>query len=287
MQRIRKWVSEQRSLVMQRISDWVCDDDSDWVSDDDLKALRTTGLIVAGLLIVSFLAREILGLRHGEFLTALLILTVILFLIISGRIKPKSLSIFGISAQFLEDKLRETTRQLQKEQERLVFLGKLEQALKKSKGKKENLCLLYADVDGLRKTTGKLFREYRKKKKRQREFDIRKHIISELAEYLEDAFFDKAKEDDKFDLFALGEPDIIIMTRGIEREKVKEIAEAGKNSFKSKSGTHSDVTIALLCDKEIPDKTRTASELDKEAEERFNRAKEDYRGTVYAPNVES
>jgi len=258
----------------------------DWVSEDDLKALRTTGLIVAGLLIVSFLAREVLGLRHGEFLTALLILTVILFLIISGRIKPESLSIFGISAQFLEDRLIETTRQLQKEQERLVFLGKLEQALKKSTGKKENLWLIYADVDDLRKTTWERFREY-KKKKRQRELDIRNQFITKLAECLEDAFFDLAEKGDKFDLFKLGEPDIIIMARGIERETARRIAAAGKNSFKNE--THSDVTIALLCDKEILDKKPTAGELDKEADDRLNRAKNDYRyrGTVYSPNGDS
>ena len=88
---------------------------------------------------------------------------------------------------------------------------------------------MYADIDGLRETTW----AEKTNNMERRELDILNEIRTKLAVCLEDAFFERAKKGDKFDLFELGEPDIIIMTRGIKRETARKIAEAGKNSFEN------------------------------------------------------
>ncbi|MEN8132941.1 MAG: hypothetical protein ABFS45_22745 [Pseudomonadota bacterium] len=103
---------------------------------NDIISAKLVFVLVAGSLFLSWLAQEFLEIKHGEFLTALLILPAILFFVISRRISKFTFG--GASAEFVDERLRETALQLQQEQERLAYIGKLEQALNKD-GSSEKL----------------------------------------------------------------------------------------------------------------------------------------------------
>ncbi len=163
---------------------------------------------------------------------ALLLIPIFVYLTITGKLDE--ISIGGVSAKFFKDSVEAIKKHVKDnvtevgenvtevgeyEPERSKYLGKLKQILQD----KSTFYLMYADVDGLRQHTRKLFLDEKDNstplKERRSENDFRKTIIRELEFALTDAFCETEKNAKKknkvakYDIFHLEQPDVVMIVR--------------------------------------------------------------------------
>jgi hypothetical protein len=244
------------------------------------------------------LTRHVAKIDGDVVFVVLLIIPVLIYLIITGKLEE--LSIFGVSASFMNEKVEAITKRVgdleknvteisEYEQERNTYLGKLSQILKKASG----FCLIYADVDGLRKHSRELFLIDKKKCEslddRKSEDDIREKIIKKLDFALADAFCqneikDKDNKVAKYDIYALEEPDVVMIARETSVEQARLVAERAleifRNSTKNSDSEGYSATITILSKDEMKDATPRG--LDKTALDHIAWGKKQGRGKVYA-----
>lgn len=241
------------------------------------------------------LTRHVAKIEGDAIFVALLIIPILIYLAITGKLKEFSLG--GVSASFMNTKAKEITKHVEDkvteiseyEQERNTYLGKLNQILQKGSG----FCLIYADVDGLRQHSREIFLSEKKKFEsladRRSEEDIREEIIRKFDFALADAFCQsKIKDKDdkvaKYDIYALEEPDIVMIARKTSVEQAISVAkrtqEIFKNSTKNSDFEGYRATIAILSKDEMKDATPRG--LDKTAIDRIAWGKKHRKGEIYA-----
>lgn len=207
-----------------------------------------------------------------------LLLPICFYLAISGKIK--NLNLLGNSVEFREQ-LKALDDDVvtfgQFEAERRAYLGKLKQVSEKDA---QPPTLIYADIDGLRKVTRSIFEQERKLGDRRRlERQIRNEIINRLAMCFTEAFYD-AKIGDKHDLYALSEPDLIMMARATNLEQAEEIARNAQGLFSSAAAKdYAPVTTTVLIIRADP--SLEAVEMDQEARTALEQAKNEGKGRIF------
>jgi hypothetical protein len=194
----------------------------------------TTLVLAAGLALL-WLTKTVLEVEGDALFIALLLVPLLVYLVVTGKIK--NVSLVGMSAEF-RDLVTEVDKNVtnvgHREAERAAYLGKLRQVLEKDTPPP---ALIYADVDSLRRVTREIYLDDRTdksgagSKKRRREEDIRGDIITCLELALTDAFYDATVDKAKFDVFRMFEPDIAMIVRSVEPHQAHQIAESGKKNF--------------------------------------------------------
>jgi hypothetical protein len=249
---------------------------------------------------VLWLVRKSLQIEGDAAFLALLFGPLVIYLAFSGKLKD--FSILGISVNFFEETVENIKDEIagvsEYETERNTYFGKLRQILEKE----TQFCLLYADVDNLRKFTRKIYDTERKQElrstsdhhppqktgshtvdttsapRRRLEKDVRKDVIQHLMFSLTDALYDEKKFDGKYDIFMLEEPDLVMIVRSINLAQAQSIANRGLKYFKKHYGT--GATISITRREEFPEAPKPR-DLDKEALRRLNWGKEHKKGKVY------
>ncbi len=240
---------------------------------------------------VLVLTRHVAKIRGDAVLVALLLIPILVYLAIMGKLK--GFTIGPLSASFIESKVEDIKKTVSEigeyEEERSTYLGKLNQILEKSKtlNRKISFCLIYADVDFLRQHSRKIFLEEKKSRlptdKRKSEDDIREGVIKKLGYALADAFCEegiRAKKNKKYDIFYLEEPDIAMIARDSNVEEAKAVAKRSQKIFKHEGYS---ATIAIVSSDEMKDGNPRV--LDKIALSRLSRGKEHKRGQVYTVTI--
>jgi hypothetical protein len=229
----------------------------------------TTVVLAVGLALI-WLAKTVLELEGDAVFIALLIVPLLVYLTVTGKIKD--ISLFGVSAEF-RDLVTEVDKNVTKvghrEAERAAYLGKLRHVLEKDT---RQPALIYADVDSLRKVTREIYLDERNDKSRapstgrRREEDIRGDIIKSLELALTDAFYDASVDKAKFDVFRMFEPDIAMIVRYVDPHAAHQIAEWGEKNFgefaQKNFGKRCTATASVLCVEHVFAKP-SAEDLDK------------------------
>jgi hypothetical protein len=255
-------------------------------------AVTSTVAFMAGVICIAWLTKY-LDLKVGDAaLVALLCLPILIFLVVSGKLKELSLP-GGTSAKFVEEQVDKVSRQLDEvgayEPERSTFFGKLQQILNKEK---DEVSLICADVDGLRRVSQKIYGDERistnslsttspqREPKRRSERDIRKAVIEDLVFALTDAFYDMRLDKAKIDIFSLEDPDVVMIIRSATRDQAKAIAEEGIEAFRVRYPT--TATAAVASTSEDKKKGITPASLNEQAIMRLAKGKAKAKGKVYA-----
>jgi hypothetical protein len=265
------------------------------------KSILATCIAVVLLAIgigVLWLTKKVLQIEGDAVYVALLLVPVLVHLALTGKLR--GVSAFGASLDFF----RERADQLEKSVEdqvkglhenvseiggyepaRNAYLGKLKQVLEKDG---PEFCLIYADVDGLRRISREQYRQDREEAEKARqtgkvhtrktEKEIQRSIINQLGLALADAFHDKDTKNAKYDIFVLEQPDVVMITRLVSRELARQIADKGRELFSKGNGYNA--TMAVLAVAEIPGEP-TPRELDEKAEARLRKGKFLGSGEVY------
>lgn len=261
----------------------------------------TLAFVVGGISILWLTKRYAITVGDAA-LVALLLLPVLIFLAMTGKLKEISFP-GGTSAKFVEDQVDRVADQITEvsgyEPERSTYFGKLKQVLDKEKGE---VCLIYADVDGLRGISRKIYGDQRNQQvpnpsadgqqdptqqdrahalpstDRRPESDIRRKVIVQLMFALTDAFYDMNIEPAKVDVFILEEPDVVMITRSVSRPKAKSIAEEGLRIFNERHGYRA--TAAIVSSSEKKKERVTPQNLHEEAVKRLDYAKRERKGQV-------
>jgi len=250
---------------------------------------------------ILWLVRKYLQIEGDAAFLALLFGPLVIYLAFSGKLKD--FSILGVSANFFEEKVENIKDEIagvsEYETERNTYFGKLRQVLEKE----SQFCLIYADVDDLRKFTRKIYDEERKRElgseasqrqarerrqrmgnipeagtKRRLEKEIRRDVIEKLMFSLTDAFYDEKDYDGKYDVFLLEEPDLVMIARAITLDQAKSISSKGLKYFKKHYGYGATISITRRDEFGGTPKPR---DIDREALKRLNRGKEQGKGRVY------
>ena len=254
-----------------------------------LATCMTLVLLAIGLSFL-WLAKKVLQIEGDAVYVALLLIPILVHLALTGKLSE--LSLFGNSIAFSErvnELERNVTGQITEigeyEEERNAYLGKLKQVLEK---KDQKFCLIYADVEGLRRISRKQYCQERKVAEnaeqlgnahtRKTEKEIQRSIIKQLGLALADAFHEEDTENAKYDIFVLEQPDVVMITRSVSRELARQIAEKGREFFSKGNGYNA--TMAVLAAAEIPGEP-TPRELDEKAEARLRKGKLLGSGEVY------
>ena len=237
---------------------------------------------------VLVLTRHVAKIKGDAVLVALLLIPIFVYLAIMGKLKGFTLG--PLSASFIERKVDDIKKTVEDkvnevgeyEEERSTYLGKLSQISTKT----SQFCLIYADVDGLRQHSRKIFlRDQRKPfDKRTPEHEIRRTIIDKLDFALADAFcaegIKEAKDKDedaknprkhaKYDIFDLIEPDVVMIARDATLEQAWQVATRAQEKFTDYSRKRNvkgyTATMAIVSS----DEGKRPRELDKLALERLS-----------------
>ena len=138
------------------------------------------------------LTKHVAKIEGEAVFVALLLIPIFIYLAIIGKLKEVKIGSQGLSASLMKasvDDIKNSITEISEyEQERSVYLGKLDQILRQG----GRFCLIYADVDDLRQYTRQIFLNEKEQLKslvdRKSENDIREEIIRELSFSLADAF---------------------------------------------------------------------------------------------------
>ena len=242
----------------------------------------TTVVLAAGLALL-WLTKTVLGIEGDAVFIALLLVPLVVFLAVTGRLK--TLQLGGVSAEFRElvSAVDENVTNVgHREAERAAYLGKLRQVLEKDTRKP---ALIYADVDSLRTVTREIYGDERNDKsragpthERRREEKIREEIINCLEFALTDAFYDATADKAKFDLFRMFEPDIAMIVRYVDPYQAHQIAELAEKNFADSAEMNFQkrctATATVLSVKHVSGEP-SPEHLDKLAADQLEEAKEE------------
>lgn len=276
------------------------------MSESNNKSIRFATILAMVFLAlgigVLWLIKKALEIEGDAAFLALLFGPLVIYLAISGKLKD--FSILGVSANFIEEKVENIKDEIvgasEYENERNTYFSKLRQVLEKE----NKFCLIYADVDDLRKISRKIYDEERKGEakssihhlttnrggsksttaptrmdvKRRLEKEIRGDIIEKLLFSLTDAFYDEKDYDGKYDVFLLEEPDLVMITRAIALEQAKSVATKGLKYFKKHYNY--GATIGITFREEFPERP-SPRDIDKVALRRLTYGKNKEKGKVY------
>jgi len=238
------------------------------------------------------LTKHVAKIEGEAVFVALLLIPIFIYLAIIGKLKEVKIGSQGLSASLMKasvDDIKNSITEISEyEQERSVYLGKLDQILRQG----GRFCLIYADVDDLRQYTRQIFLNEKEQLKslvdRKSENDIREEIIRELSFSLADAFCEhKIKiaknKDAKYDIFSLEEPDLVVVAREVNLEQAISIAKKGQDIFKKSSSKANfegyNTTIAIVSRDEMKDPKPRA--LDEMAGGRLIYGKNQGKGKIY------
>jgi hypothetical protein len=117
-----------------------------------------------------------------------------------------------------------------------AYFDKLSQVIKTSAG--TDVALMYADIDGLRSMTRKLFLAEKQHRQatatrlgRRPESDIRADFVLALNVSITDAVYSKFPAGLKHDIFALPDPDVAVIARKVKYEDALKIAACAQEAF--------------------------------------------------------
>ena len=226
---------------------------------------------------VALLFNDTIKFDAASLFLVVIIFPCLLYLVLSERLSK--LSIFGASAEFLERKLGEAqdevVQSLLQEPRRAEYLGKLKQVIRElERGSVSRFCLIYADIDGLRKITRHSFCAQETTRTRKSENDFRAEIVRVFMFALVDGLYRVDIPGVKYDVFELNEPDVILILRDAYAEQAQRICEAGLEIFRrtaSSSAHPYDATIVVVWDK--GQKPLSARDYDQKASELLRQAK--------------
>jgi hypothetical protein len=162
----------------------------------------------------------------------------------------------------------ETDRRLEELQQTVIAAGesgpdeqayfdKLSQVIKASGT--SDLALLYADIDGLRSMTRKLFLAEKDHRRapgtnpgRRPEADMRADFVRALNVSITDAVYQLHPDGLKHDIFALPDPDVAVIARKLPYQRALQVAERARAAFREEAGQllgpatqESDVTLLV------------------------------------------
>jgi hypothetical protein len=177
-----------------------------------------------------------------------------------------------------------------------AFFDKFSQLVRASSS--TNLALLYADIDGLRSVTRQLFlaeksaRDASKSRAGRRpEEAIRADFVNALNVSVTDAVYQLHRDGLKHDIFALPDPDIVVVGRKLSYEAALQVARRTQDAFREEAaylaaGTTTEppsvtllVTHLSLLENELT--AKGPAELHRFLRSKLKQLKETGRGSVY------
>jgi hypothetical protein len=136
--------------------------------------------------------------------------------------------------------------------EEQAFFDKLTQVMVTSGN--SDLTLLYADIDGLRSLTRRIFVAEKDRQasgnplRRRPEADIRQDFVLALNVSITDAIYQLHPDGLKHDIFALPDPDAAVIARKLTYESALQVADRVRASFREEAER-----LGLTSSRELPD----------------------------------